>query len=158
MNRATHFIGYPTVEQFAQVVQLSEPIYCMLLTEPSETTSHGLRTDRLVIVVSQLDDRGDAHYVRVPVSSLSWVGDTPLDSDQSERRERAKQAYDIVRDWLTAHHFTLREAAIATPASAITAGADVPSDFRLLTGSADFLGYDKDAQRFYLKEGERVAA
>ena len=139
MNRSLHFIGYPTIEQFAAQISVAEPINCMLLTEPGPTTDHGLRTDKLVIVVSQSDDRGDAYYVRLPVGSLSWIGDTAFDSDQPQRRERARQAYAIVRDWLQAR-FTVREAAIA-----------MPTDYRLLDGWADFLEWNKDAKKFYLK-------
>ena len=139
MNRSLHFIGYPTIEQFAAQISAAEPVNCMLLTEPGPTTDHGLRTDKLVIVLSQPDDRGDAHYVRLPVGSLSWIGDTTFGPDQPQRRERAKQAYAIVRDWLKAR-FPVREAALA-----------MPMDYRLLDGWADFLRWDPDAKRFYLK-------
>jgi hypothetical protein len=144
MHRAANFIGHPTVEQLISVTDAQEPVYCMLITESGATTAQGLRTDKLVIVVSQPDERGDVHYVRLPVGSVSFIGNTPFDSDHAERRERARQAYAVVRGWLSGFSSPVCEALIA-----------MPTDYRLLEGWADFLGYNKGTKQYFLKTEEK---
>lgn len=151
--RSTNFIGYPTVEGWANHADPFETVNCMLLTEPGKTISHGMRLDDLVIALAQTDAHGNAHYVRLPVGSLTYLltaeGKQPWNSDHAARRARAEQAYRIVLGWLneffTAQNsrFVVREATVA-----------MPTNFRLLDGWADILGWDKEAQKFYRKDSE----
>ncbi len=142
--RAANYVGYATVEEWTKSANPGEPVYCMLITEPGKATTHGMRVDNLVIAVAQTDARGDVHYVRLPVGALTYLltadGKKPWNSDHAERKERAEQAHRIVVEWLT-ERCAVREATIA-----------MPTGFRLLDGWANFLGWDKDTQKFYRQD------
>lgn len=153
-TRGANFIGYASVEQWANFADAFAPVYCLMPTEPGKATSHGMRVDNLVIALAQTDARGDVHYVRLPVGSLTYLltaqGKQPWDSDHAERQARADAAYAIVRAWLNEHftainpRFAAREATVA-----------MPTNLRLLDGWANFLGWDKDAKRFFRQDEVR---
>ncbi len=127
-------LGYPALELWAQAVNKDEPVYGMLLTEPGQTGQRSWRVDSLVIACFQTSANHCVHYCRLLVGRLTMInGSQPFDNNAEERKGRAEDAWDIVKDWLWEQDFDLREAAIATPL-----------DHRLLEGTADFLAFDKE--------------
>ncbi len=130
-SSAPFHIGYPTLELWAQAVNQDEPVYGMLLTEPGRNGLHNFHTDSLVIACFQTGSNHCVHYCRLVVGKLTYIANAPVD-DAESIKDRAEDAWDIVKDWLWVRDFDLREAAIATPV-----------DHRLLEGAADFLAFDK---------------
>jgi len=125
-----HFVGYGQLEAWAEAVSMLEPVYASLISE-SNTGDYGIRYERAVILCAQ--PQGEiVHYCRIPVASIEWIADQPLTQNHEQRIERAEQAKKIVRDWLRAQGFVVREAAVA-----------FPRDFRLLEGGAGFLQYNQ---------------
>ena len=136
-----HFIGYGSLEDWAEAISTHEPVYACPLTEPDKPNAQGMRTDRLVITCSQPDDRGHVHYCRLRVGFLQYIGDTPINQDHEERKQRLDQAWEIVETWLRDRGFTIRRAAVA-----------VPVDLKLMDGWAGFLRWDKETKRFHRSE------
>lgn len=126
------YIGYPTLEGWAQAVQKDEPVYAMLLTEPGKTTQNGYRVDDLTIVCAQPDAHNRAHYCRLLVGQVAYVADQPFGDKHDQSMDWAETAWDLVKDWLWEQNFDVREAALA-----------VPVDYRFLNGRAAFLAYNK---------------
>lgn len=137
-----HYIGYGRLETWAEVASVLVPAYVCLVSE-SETSIHGLRNERAVVLCAQ-PAGALVHYCRIPVATIQWIGDAAFTQDLEQRIERAEQAHAIVLDWLQEHGFGIRDAAIA-----------FPRDYKLMDGRADFLGYDKE--RGYYRKQEEAA-
>lgn len=131
------FIGYPTLEKWAESVQKTEPVYAMLLTEPGNPTQQGYRVDDLTIVCVQPDAHNWAHYCRILVGQVSYVADQPFGSKHTWIMDQTEIAWALVKDWLWEQAFDVREAALA-----------VPVDYRFLNGRAAFLEYAKETGFF----------
>jgi hypothetical protein len=131
------FIGYATLEEFVAVVDPTHPIFANLITEPGRPGQHDSRTDQLVILAAQPGGDDLVHYCRVVVEQLRYVAGQPFDADTELRRERAAQAWGIVREWLNARGLAVQPGVIA-----------VPMDLRLMSGWAGCLEFDRQEQRF----------
>ncbi len=136
----SHFIGYSKLEDLAEIVSILEPVFANLVSE-SDQGEH-LRHERAIVQVAQ--PQGDSvHYVRIQVAAMDWMGDQPFNSDHKQRVERAQQAWEVVRTWLKAHGFIVREATVA-----------YPHNYKMLQGKADFLGYEKERGYFLVEEAQ----
>jgi len=132
------YIGYPTLEAWAQVVRKDEPVYACLVEEPQPPDSHGIQTVLLVIWVSQhRPSAQEVHYFRCRVGVLEYVGSTPFGNDHPERKQRAEGAWGVIRSWLEEQGFSVREGVIAHP-----------KDLKLFEGWPEFLRYDKEQKRY----------
>ncbi|GEM_PF-2051322 len=108
------YIGYPTLEAWARVADRKLPVYAGLVEEPQPPDSHGIQTVLLVIWVSQhRPSAQEVHYFRCRVGLLEYIGKTPFGNDHPERKQRAGQAWGLIRSWLEEQGFSVREGVIA---------------------------------------------
>jgi hypothetical protein len=135
-----NFIGYGTLEALTSAASMLKTLYVNSVTQPGKTSARGLRTDRLVVIVSQIDGEGNVHYCRIPTGTISYVAGTPFEDTKSERRERHQVMYEMVKEWLTTHGFAIREAVVA-----------MPSNLTYLDGWPDFVRYDEATKTFVRK-------
>ena len=141
---AGHFIGYDSLEEWAETTDKARPVYALPIQEPGKTDSHGIRSDDLVIVVAQtVPAEAATHYVRLHVTSLEYLNGSPWGDGHGERKGRSNQVWELVQAWLSEQGFTVRQAAVAHP-----------KDLRLLDGWANFIGYDQKQERYYRKEAQ----
>jgi hypothetical protein len=132
-----HFIGYARLEEWAEAISILDPVYACLIVD-SEAGPLDIRNDHYFIHCAQ--PRGDTvHYFRTKVALVQRVNDVFLNEDHERRLERARQAWEIVREWLQERGFAVREALVA-----------YPRDLKLLEGEAGFMGYDKERGYFML--------
>lgn len=108
------FIGYATIDQWLLVIDRSKPVFASLVTEPGEAAQYNLRTDQLVIMVTQPEE-DLVHYFRTVVSELRYLDGTPFDVDHKRRITSASEAWQKVQDWLTDHKLSFRQGVIASP-------------------------------------------
>jgi len=131
----TVYIGYPTLEAWAQVVRRDGPVYACLVEEP-QPPSYGLQDVLLVVWVAQCRGQ-EVHYFRCRVGVLEYVGSTPFGNDHPERKQRAEGAWGLIRSWLEEQGFSVREGVIAHP-----------KELKLFEGWPEFLRYDKEQKRY----------
>jgi hypothetical protein len=131
MREQGFFIGYFDLEEWAKNC-IGNRINASLFSDPGTPGQYGQRIDKMVIECSQVQD-DTAHYCRIPVVSIATMNGQPFDPDANVRRERAGQAWEMVRDWLTEQGFELRQAIVS-----------MPRDLMCVDGWANFLGYDKE--------------
>ena len=141
-----HLIGYSQLKDQTEAVSNLEPIYATLASK-SDLGYHRVRYEQIIIQIAQ--PQGEiVHYVRIPVASIQWINDTPLTPNHEKRIQHAEQALQIVKAWLLAQGFIVRNAAVA-----------YPRDYRLLEGNARFLDYDKERGYFLkLDNADQVAS
>ena len=131
------FIGYSSLEEWAEDADRNESVYAVLANDPSQPDKIGMRIETINIICSQLDERGNAHYFRRRVGLLQYIGDKSFGPDHKERIEWARQAWEIVREWLEEAGFRVRSGTIAPPSS-----------LKLMEGEIGFLDWDEQAKRF----------
>jgi hypothetical protein len=135
------FFGYGQLGKWMEVVDKSQPVYAMLVVE--STPKQYRRVDRVFINCAQ-PQGGEMHYCRFLVGITEWINDECLNPDGERRKELERQAWDLVRVWLTDCGVQVRE---ATPA--------YPKDYVFMEGSAvGVLGYDSVRGYFLEKDGK----
>ena len=129
-----YFVGHTGLEGWDKAIDPDYQVYAAMLVESHQ--GQFSRIARHVITLAQpVDD--EVHYCRIVVGSTEWIGDTCVNQkpDGKVREARAKQAWELVKDWLKERKLQWHEAAVA-----------VPVELRdgLLDGDAGFLEYDKE--------------
>lgn len=135
--RGTNFFGYETLEAWAEVAQRDEPVYATLVRERKVGATTGSESFRLM--VAQPDAQGDVQYWQQVVGRLALLHGQPFGApgEVETVRTRAASAWEVVRAWLVAQGFTVRDATVA-----------VPTPLTLLDGSTAVLAYDEATNRF----------
>ena len=139
MTTTPAFIGYADLTNLCVLMTRTRPLYTMLITEVAPGP-HQIHTEKMAIRCSQIDLEGHIHYCHIPVASVRYMGPTSLIDNPEQRRTWAKQAWDIVTNWLWEQDFDIREAVVA-----------MPREYRFLDGRAPFLAFDKETG-FYRRE------
>lgn len=135
----SHFIGYASIEDWAESIDTSRPVYALPIESPGATNQTGIRRDDLAIVCAQTDGQ-EVHYFRMTTGFITFIADKPFDVDADARRERRDQAWGIVLDWLE-ERFTVRLGLVA-----------MPRDLKVLDGWPRFLRWDNNTRRFYCRD------
>jgi len=130
----TYFIGYDTLEAWAEAADLSLPVYATLVESTQSTDRrYGLAWREVQIRVFQVRD-GLAHYVLMTVGGWMTTGGKTLDEQKEQAQRRAAEsAWKHVQEWLYTHGFDVHQGTVA-----------VPNNLRLLNGAALFLEYDRE--------------
>lgn len=131
------FLGYGRLGDWANVVDMRQPVYATLYVEMTHRAH--TRVERDLVLFAQ-PHGNELHYCRVPLALTEWIEDTLFTPDGKERKERADLAWKVLRKWLDDCGFKVRE---AIPA--------LPKDYIFTDGAAEFLGYTKE--RGYFIEG-----
>ncbi len=132
------YIGYPSLEAWARAARREEPVYACLVEEPQPPSKHGLQEMLLVVWVSQpRPATEEIHYFRCRVGLLEYVGSAPFGNDHPERKQRAEEAWALIRDWLKEKGFEVREGVVA-----------YPKGLKLFEGWPEFLKYDEARRRY----------
>lgn len=146
MQNFPHFIGYTSLEGWEQAIDRGQMVYAMLQSE-RHSQPPGYSKVRYVIQVMQPGNER-VHYCRVPAGMTEWIGDLCVSEKpwRELREQRAKQAWELVQDWMKARGLQWREATVA-----------IPAELRdgLLDGEAGFMGYSHELG-FYPKESQMV--
>lgn len=133
------FIGYEDLEVLLSGLQPTTVVYLMLMEEPvSSNGPSPVGLNRLLLSAQAITPQG-VRYWRVNLGGVQTIAGHPADERQHNSVwERARSAYQIVREWLIKNGYTVEEAAVA-----------MPRDYRLLIGALPaWLRYDKAADRF----------
>ena len=104
---AQYQIGYLSLEKWSDTVSVLQPVYGCLMSE-SEMADHNMRYESAVIQVTQIKG-DDVHYCRIQVATIQWLHDQPFNSDWKQRQKRARQAWEIVNNWLHQRGFNVGE-------------------------------------------------
>ena len=136
----TNFIGYATLEQLAEVLDVSRPVYASATQNPGKQTKQGIYTCRAEIAVEQPDDRGDVHYCALLLGRYTaLIGVPDFDPNKTKIVARQEQVLALVNAWLRSRGFTVREAQISKP-----------DNLRLLDGWFESLVYDQATSTYTL--------
>jgi len=132
------FIGYGSLEGLLDTHPTGAPIFLSLNEEQGQPGQYGVRLNTFALIVSDIRD-GHARYCRMVLGRVQTMGGEAFDAKSRERtRRRALSAYQIIEEYIiTRHGFSVESEMIA-----------MPRDLKLLDGWADFLRYDKEADRF----------
>ena len=128
------FIGYPTLEAWAEQVGPSRTVNAMPV-EQLEPIGHGAIRKRTMAYFSFTAD-AECHYCRIHLGTTDWIGGTCLNDDQARRDEITSKGWELLEKWCLVHFgHRRREAAVSIPAN--LAGS-------LLEGRAEFMVRVKD--------------
>jgi len=142
------FIGFGSLEEWLKSIDPHRYVCVLGVEEPGQTNRVGVRTDDLLVVVSQpVSAENLVLYVRLHVGIIEYLNGSPWGDNHAERRERFKQVEKLVREWLIEKGLNVVAGIVAQP-----------KDLRYLDGWADFLGYDKENKRYYRKNQQAQAA
>lgn len=132
------FIGYGSLEGLLDTHPTGTPVFISLNEEQGQPGQYGIALHTFALTVSDIRD-GHARYCRMVLGRVQMINGESFDTGSRERtRRRALSAYQLVEEYIiTRHGFTIESAMIA-----------MPRDLKLLDGRADFLRYDKEADRF----------
>jgi len=131
------FIGYADLETMLQAQPKDRSLYVMLIGKPGKLGKYGFALETMSVEVQDIAPQG-VRYCYLKVATVETMGGAPFNEETYKARwERAKSAYQVIKDWLTEHGYTLEEATIA-----------FPKDYMLMEGWAGFLKYDKGTDRF----------
>lgn len=133
-----HFIGYGTLETWATCANSLKSVYAIATIEPGPTSKQGLRHDKLVVRVAQIDDDGNVHYVSLSCGYLAYIAGNSFYLDHEDRKQRHDQVFHLVLDWLKDHGFSIRLASIA-----------MPTNLSFMDGWAEFIQYNEGTKSFY---------
>ncbi len=132
------FIGYGSLEGLLDSHPTGAPVFISLNEEQGQPGQYGVALHTFALMVSDIRD-GHARYCRMVLGRVQTIGGEAFDTGSRERtRRRALSAYRLIEEYIiTKHGFAVESAMIA-----------LPRDLKLLDGWADFLRYDKEADRF----------
>ena len=139
------FIGYGSLEGLLDSHPTGAPVFISLNEEQGQPGQYGIALHTFALIVSDIRD-GHARYCRIVLGRVQTINGEVFDTGSRERtRQRALSAYRLIEEYIiTRHGFTVESAMIA-----------MPRDLKLLDGWADFLRYDKEADRFVTNHGAR---
>jgi len=139
------FIGYGSLEGLLDSHPTGAPVFISLNEEQGQPRQYGVALHTFALIVSDIRD-GHARYCRIVLGRVQTINGEVFDTGSRERtRQRALSAYRLIEEYIiTRHGFTVESAMIA-----------MPRDLKLLDGWADFLRYDKEADRFVTNHGAR---
>ncbi len=139
------FIGYGSLEGLLDSHPTGAPVFISLNEEQGQPGQYGVALHTFALIVSDIRD-GHARYCRIVLGRVQTINGEVFDTGSRERtRQRALSAYRLIEEYIiTRHGFTVESAMIA-----------MPRDLKLLDGWADFLRYDKEADRFVTNHGAR---
>jgi len=127
------FIGYETLETWAQAADPALPVYAMLVETTGPTGNYGLAWREVQARVFQVRD-GQAHYCLITVAGWQTIHGKALDAEKRQQQDRAaRSAWRHIAAWLREQGYHVTQATVA-----------VPKDLRLLNGAAAFLTYDQE--------------
>ena len=132
------FIGYGSLAGLLDSHPTGAPLFLSLNEEQGQPGQYGVRLNTFALMVSDIRD-GHARYCRMVLGRVQTIGSNAFDTGSRERtRQRALSAYWLIEEYIINRHgFPVESAMIA-----------MPRDLKLLDGWADFLRYDKEADRF----------
>ena len=136
MERAQTFIGFASLEAWAEAIDPQRPVLAMPLIQ-SGIEKGGLRVDELLVVCQQVREEGSVLYCRLRAASLTRCYGEPFDPDWREREAAWNSLADAVESHLTQRGFTLQRATVAWP-----------RDHVFLEGRADSIRFDRETQRY----------
>lgn len=129
------FIGYSTPKELIDNLPPALKFYVDLVTEPGKTNKHGMRSDRMVLILSALPAHdNNCHYWQMTVATKTDMAGQALEQNANERYQAAQEAARLLEDWLT-------EQGITRVVHAMVAR---PLEYRFLDGSCDFMRFDKE--------------
>ena len=141
----TIYIGYGDLEtMLASQAGYNRPVYLMLSEIPGKPDPrYGVGLNEFTLMIQDLAPQG-VRYCRIHLGNTQTIGGQP--ADETEHRavwERAREAYQIVRDYLVEERFAVEEATIA-----------MPENYRYLNCHAAFLWYDREAGHYAYRRQE----
>lgn len=132
------FAFYASLSEWAADAHPALPVYAIFTDAPAgETVGGALRLRRNIITVAQLRPPLVAMYYLKLGLVEQWSGQT--NGTPTQVTERDQTCWDLIQAWLVEQGFDLRHALIAPPAGMLPLSGDLP----------EFIGYDKEADRFY---------
>lgn len=149
MKTNFHF-GYGSLEDFVAAVDqgpdldgrpIAPTLNCLFIDDPGRPNKIGISTNDQVVMVSATQGE-ELHYCRIKVGIEQLLNGShwgPREEVQ-QRAEQAKQAYEMIQDWLKAKGYRLRPALIA-----------MPRDFQYLDGWPNFLGWNQATKTYFVK-------
>jgi hypothetical protein len=133
------FVYYVSLQEWAADADQALPVYTVLADAPAGEVAHGaIHLRRNALTVAQ---------VRPPVVALyhvrlgrveQWNGQQLSEVDQA-RLERDRTLWRLVAEWLRDQGFALRRGLVAPWGGMLPLDGDLP----------EFVGYDKESDRFY---------
>lgn len=106
------FLGYGSLQNWANIVDARKPVYAMLHIESRQ--GNFTRVEREYVIFCQ-PHGNEMHYCRMPVSLTEWMHDQCMTPDGNVLRERSKQIWAALRQWLEDAGFQVRDAIPAFP-------------------------------------------
>jgi hypothetical protein len=143
----TNFIGYATLEFLVDLMEKGKPVYISATLRTEKADEHGLCVYRASIIVEQPDECGDVNYVAMLAGKYLGISGAPeFDAEGKEKVvKRQMKMLELVRGWLTAAGFTLREARI-----------DRPENLSMMYGWLEALKYDRGSDTFSLEGSHTI--
>lgn len=151
MNASTSirqvFIGFSSFEGWLSAIDRQRPVNAICLVDAHLANGHGLYAVEHLVEVSQVTEHGDVYFARTAVDRYdSPDGVAPLFHEE-RHADRAPSGWALTQAWLAEQGLQVRQAAVSTP-----------RDLKMLEGSAGFMRFDKDTQRWIRAAAEPVAA
>lgn len=138
-----HYIGWPELtEMVDQGLHPGINVYGMAFRKPGKVSDIGLSTDTFYILIAQPFEN-EVNYCQIKTGSVQLLngGHPYIETELKAQDTRAEQAWAIVKQWLTDEGIPVRPAMVA-----------IPDDIILISGWAEFLGWDKERKEFYRKD------
>lgn len=135
---AALFIGFSTLEGWAEAIDPTRPVLAMPLVDPGPN-SGGIQTDELSVVCQQVaaDGSGAVLYCRLRAASLARCFGEPFDPDWQERDAAWKSLWSAVEALLRERGLVLQRATVAHPRT-----------LTLLQGRAETIRFDRQTRRY----------
>jgi hypothetical protein len=133
-----NFIGFGTLEDWLAAIESSQPVNADCIVEPGASDRHGVAVCTQAIVCSQVTERGEVLYARVPVGRYqAFAGETRALFEPERHAARALAAWTVAQAWLSDQNLTIRRAVVA-----------MPRNLKLLDGHCAFMRYDQAADSY----------
>ena len=138
------FIGYSSLEGLLDTHPADAPVFLSLNEEQGPSGHYGIALSTFALTASDIRD-DHARYCRMVLGRVQTINGQAFDTGSRERtRQLALSAYHLVEEQIISRYgFTVENAMIS-----------LPRDLKLLDGWADFLLYDKAADRYVTNQKE----
>ncbi len=137
MNNGPLFLGYGSLQDWANVTDVREPVYAVLYTESQQ--GQFTRIERDYVFFSQ-PHGNEMHYCRIPVALTEWIASECVSKNGTLSQMHGVKAWNMLREWLVESGFKVRN---AIPA--------IPRDYIFTDGGADFLHRDP-VEGYFIQE------
>lgn len=125
-----HFVGYTHLSTLLAGLDLDRVVYVDHYQQGGEVGEHGMRYDRIYVLVSQIAKDGDVHYWRFRLATHDMVYSNPMDKKRYDRRQAAAiDGFGVVYNWLIKNGLR--------PSQLVRGLVAEPKDFVFLEGSSD---------------------